>query len=178
MNNPLKNKTYLQSDRNPAEYAVLGALTIGPAHGYDLYQYLLENLGSIWTLGLSQIYALLSRLDEEGLISQERQEQDKRPDRKIFTLNPHGLEIFKDWVRQPVAHVRDLRLEFLSKLHFARVRGRGAVSRLIQAQIAVLTETSRGLQAKIKSTQTFIEQQTLEFRRIQTQAAIAWLQKL
>jgi PadR family transcriptional regulator AphA len=176
VNNQLKNKPNLKKDRNPAEYAVLGALSLGPAHGYDLYQYLADNLGSIWTLGLSQVYALLSRLEREGLIIHERHEQEKRPDRKIFTLTLEGRKIFKDWVRQPVLHVRDLRLEFLCKLHFARVLGRGADSRLINAQMAVLTETSRRIQAKIKSGKTSIEQQTLEFRQVQTQAAIAWLQ--
>jgi PadR family transcriptional regulator AphA len=178
MNNQKENNIPIDRDRNPAEYLILGVLSAGEQHGYDLFRSLEENLGLIWTLGRSQTYALLSRMEQERLVAHTRQAQEKRPDRKIFTLTSDGLEIFKNWVRQPVLHVRDLRLEFLSKLHFAWVRGRGGDSRLINAQIAVLEETSRRIHAKAGSEETFIEQQTLEFRQVQTQAAIAWLKTM
>jgi len=178
VNNPLKNKTYLKDDRNPAEYAILAVLSKGPAHGYDLFHFLEAELGAIWNLGISQIYGLLSRMEKQGLVLQNRLVQEKRPDRKVFSLTPLGLETFKAWLVQPVRHVRDLRLEFLFKLHFARIRGRGTDSRLIKAQITLLTETFRRLQEQIGSAETFIEQQALEYRRIQTQAAINWLQKI
>ena len=125
MNIPINNIFVAEQDRNPAEYAVLGAFERGPAHGYDLYQYLSENLGAIWTLGLSQVYALLSRLEQEGLITHQRQAQEKRPDRKNLDLTAMGVKIFKDWVRRPVPHVRDLRLEFLCKLSLRPDTGPG-----------------------------------------------------
>jgi PadR family transcriptional regulator, regulatory protein AphA len=178
MNSQKESNNPTNRDRNPAEYLILGVLSAREQHGYDLFWYLEENLGRIWTLGRSQTYALLSRMEQERLVAHTRQAQEKRPDRKIFSLTSDGLKIFKNWVRRPVLHVRDLRLEFLSKLHFARVRGRGADSRLINAQIAVLEETSRRIHAKVGSMGTFIEQQTLEFRQVQTQAAITWLKNM
>ena len=178
MNIHSKNISAPKQDRNPAEFAVLGALGKGPAHGYDIYQYLSNNLGPIWTLGLSQVYALLSRLEQEELVTHQRHEQEKRPDRKIFTLTPKGIKIFKNWVRQPVPHVRDLRLEFLCKLHFARARGRGAETRLIKAQMAVLEEKCQGMHSKTKSVDGFMEIQALRFRLSQTEAAVAWLKGL
>ena len=178
MNNQDKNNTFQERDRNPAEYAVLGALERGPAHGYDLYHYLSANLGAIWTLGLSQIYALLSRLEKEGLITHQRQAQGKRQDRKIFVLTDAGREIFKDWVRRPVVHVRDLRLEFLCKFHFARTRGRGAERRLIKAQMSVLEVRYQRMRSKAKSTKAFMETQILRFRLSQTAAAMTWLKDL
>ena len=178
MNIPVKNKTRAERDRNPAEYAVLGALEKGPAHGYDLYQYLSTSLGAIWTLGLSQVYALLARLEQEGLITHRRHAQEKRPDRKIYTLTPMGKKIFKYWGRQPVPHVRDLRLEFLCKLHFARALGRAAETRLIKAQMVLLEEKSQKMHSKTKSLEAFMEIQALRFRLSQTEAAMAWLKDL
>ena len=178
MNIPIKNKTVAEENRNPAEYAVLGALKRGPAHGYDLYHYLSANLGAIWTLGLSQVYALLARLEQEGLITHQRHAQEKRPDRKIYTLTPMGVKMFKDWVRRPVPHVRDLRLEFLCKLYFARTLGRGAETRLIKAQMALLEEKCQRMHSKAKSMEAFMEIQALRFRLSQTEAAMAWLKDL
>lgn len=178
MNNQVKNNNFPERVRNPAEYAVLGALEKGPAHGYDLYHYLSASLGAIWILGLSQVYALLSRLEQEGLITHQRHAQEKRPDRKIFTITSNGKKTFKDWVRRPVPHVRDLRLEFLCKLHFARELGRGREFRLITAQLAILKDTSQKVRSKRESLKTFIEQQALQFRLSQTEAAMTWLKGL
>jgi len=178
MNNSVKNNKAADHLRNPAEYAVLGALARGPAHGYDLYHDLATGVGTIWALGISQIYALLGRLEHEGLVSHQRHAQEKRPDRKIFTLTNEGEKIFKEWVGQPVRHVRDLRLEFLSKLHFARETGRGAAARLIRSQIALLEEKYQGMRQKGKSLKTFMETQALRYRQLQTKAAITWLQEL
>ncbi len=178
MNIPVKNKTGAEWDRNPAEYAILGALERGPAHGYDLYQYLSVSLEAIWTLGLSQVYALLSRLEQEGLITHQRHAQEKRPDRKIYTLTSMGMKFFKDWVRRPVPHVRDLRLEFLCKLHFSRTLGRSAETRLIKAQMALLEEKCERMHSKAKSMEAFMEIQALRFRLSQTEAAVTWLDGL
>ncbi len=178
MNNQYKNNTFLERGRNPAEYAVLGALERGPAHGYDLYQYLSESLGAVWTMGLSQVYALLSKLERDGLITHQRQVQENRPDRKNFTLTSNGRKTFKDWVRQPVPHVRDLRLEFLCKLHFARALGRNTETRLIKAQMSVLEEKNKSMLSKTKAMEAFMEIQSLRFRQFQIEAAMTWLKGL
>jgi PadR family transcriptional regulator, regulatory protein AphA len=129
-------------------------------------------------LGLSQVYALLSRLERDGLITHQRHTQEKRPDRKIFTLTSQGKKTFKDWVSRPVPHVRDLRLEFLCKLHFARELGRGREFRLITAQLAILEDTSQKVRSKREAIETFLEQQALQFRLSQTEAAMTWLKGL
>lgn len=46
------------------EYALLGFLERPPAHGYELHQRLLEHLGEIWHVSLSQTYNILTRLEE------------------------------------------------------------------------------------------------------------------
>ncbi len=168
----------VERTRNPAEYALIGALERGPAHGYDIYQYLSASLGAIWTLDLSQVYALLSQLEQEGLTTRQHQVQGKRPDQKIYTLTSIGMKVFKDWVRRPVPHLHYFWLDFLCKFHFACLRGRGAERRLIKAQMSMLEEKCQRMRSKIKSRKAFMETQALRFRLSQTVAAMTWLKRL
>lgn len=162
-------------ERNPAEYIVLGGLAQGPVHGYDLFKSLSESLGSVWSLGMSQVYALLGRLENEGLVSHERVIQGGRPDRKTYQLTAAGSEIFGQWVETPVAHVRDIRLQFLAKLHFARLAGREAEARLKQAQQRVCLEKAEGLGRKAEETANDIERQAYQLRLAMLEAVLSWL---
>jgi PadR family transcriptional regulator AphA len=167
-----------ERDRNPAEYLILGVLAGGNLHGYDLYQYLEENLGRIWTLGRSQTYALLSRMEQAGLVAHQRQAQEKRPDRKNFSLTPLGRKIFNHWVRAPVEHIRDLRLEFLAKIHFLEKSDRKWVEKLIEGQQEVCREKFSRLEERKRSAPSGMERLTYDFRLSQARAALDWLQGL
>lgn len=171
------NNSSDQPDRNPAEYIILGALARGPIHGYDLFRSLSEALGSIWSLGLSQVYALLGRLEAEGLVSHERLPQGGRPDRKIFELTGAGREIFEHWVEVPVAHVRDVRLQFLAKLHFARLVGPKAERRLKRAQQRVCRERAEVLGRRVREAGTEIERQAYQLRLAMVEAVLSWLDR-
>lgn len=173
-----KNTEAKERDRNPSEYPILGALAGGPLHGYDLYQYLEEHLGRIWTLGRSQTYALLSRMEQAGLVTHKRQTQEKRPDRKNFSLTPAGNKLFNQWVRGPVEHIRDLRLEFLTKLHFLEKRNPKKVENLIEAQQEVCRDKLSRMEERKHSAPSEMERLTYDFRLSQTLAALDWLQGL
>ncbi len=53
------------------EYVLLGFLEKEPVHGYDLYKRLssFKSVGLVWHIKQSQLYALLERLEEEGLVT-------------------------------------------------------------------------------------------------------------
>lgn len=72
MNNQHPITSDYKEERNPAGYALLGVLTLGPAHGYDLCAELRERLGEIWILRTSHIYTLLTGLEKDGLVFHER----------------------------------------------------------------------------------------------------------
>ena len=175
---PNKNIGPSERDRNPAEYLILGVLAGGNWHGYDLYQYLEQNLSLIWTLGRSQTYALLSRMEQAGLVTHKRQTQGKRPDRKIFSLAPAGRNIFNQWVKAPVEHVRDLRLEFLAKIHFLEKGDRKSVEKLIEGQQEVCRDKLSRMAERKRSASSGMELLTYDFRQSQTKAALGWLQGL
>ena len=178
MNSHNKSNYPTERDRNPAEYLVLGVLAGGNLHGYDLYQYLEENLGLIWTLGRSQTYALLSRMEQAGLVAHKRQTQEKRPDRKNFSLTPAGRKIFNHWVKAPVEHIRDLRLEFLAKIHFLEKGDRKSVKKLIEGQQEVCRDKLSRMEERKRSASPGMERLTYDFRLSQTRAALDWLQGL
>lgn len=121
------------------EYALLGFLEQSPAHGYELHQKLLENLGEIWHTSLSQTYNILTRLEEQGFIQGTTQEQEKRPAKRRFRLTAAGKRRFEAWMSSISAcSVRAIRVEFMTRLYFLYTRNPADALEAIQAQIEAL----------------------------------------
>ncbi|MBI5251408.1 MAG: PadR family transcriptional regulator [Desulfomonile tiedjei] len=165
-------------DRNPAEYPILGILARGPAHGYEISLRLNEEIGSIWRLGKSNTYALLGRLERDGLVSHERVGQENLPAKNIFNLTPKGMEVYKEWINKPVWHIRDMRLEFLTKLWCAQQLGHQFERSLISEQLDVCREKTHRLEAQVASCRNEIEFRSLSFRLTMIRATVAWLEGL
>ncbi len=161
--------------RNPADFPVLGALYLGSAHGYDLCRGLSERLGEIWRLHTSHIYALLAGLEKDGLVSHERVDQEARPAKKVFSITDEGRVLFLMWVRSPVTNVRDIRLEFLTKLHFARFDSPTAVEDLIGNQLSVCRSTEKRLTNSRRLCKTDTERAALDYRLAMLNAVQEWL---
>jgi PadR family transcriptional regulator AphA len=175
VNNMVQNMTQNRNSRNPADYPVLGMLCRGAVHGYDLCRELRERLGEIWTLRTSHIYALLAGLEKDGLVRHERVDQDTRPAKKVFRVTDKGREVFMAWARSPVTNVRDMRLEFLAKLHFARIYSSAAVTDLIDDQLSVCRENVRRLERNKRSCKTTTERAALDYRLAMIHAVMDWL---
>jgi PadR family transcriptional regulator, regulatory protein AphA len=169
---------YDKKARNPADFPVLGILYSGPAHGYDLRRELKERLGEVWTLGPSHIYALLAGLEKDGLVRHDRVDQEARPAKKVFNITDQGRLVFLAWVRSPVMNVRDIRLEFLAKLHFTTFDSATAVADLITSQLAVCRSSQQRLIKNRARCRTETECSTLDFRLAMLEATVAWLVRL
>ena len=102
------------------EFALLGFLIAEPSHGYDLHQKFLAELGYVWRLSQSQAYAILKRLESRGDISSQLVEQDKLPARQILHITSTGVQHFEEWLHGSGHNARTIRLEFLTRLYFAR----------------------------------------------------------
>jgi len=102
------------------EFAILGFLIAEPSHGYDLHQKFLAKLGHVWRLSQSQAYAILRRLEARGDISSQLVEQDKLPARQVLHITPAGKQRFGEWLHASGHNARTIRLEFLTRLYFAR----------------------------------------------------------
>jgi PadR family transcriptional regulator, regulatory protein AphA len=164
--------------RNSAEYPVLGILLGGPLHGYEMCRRMGEGTGSIWRLGKSQIYALLAKLERQGLVIHERVGQENLPAKNIFSLTREGGEVVKEWLEQPVHHVRDMRLEFLTKLWFARQASPGRERFLIEKQLAACREKAEALARLQDSCGNQVEELSIAFRLTVIKATVSWLEGL
>jgi DNA-binding PadR family transcriptional regulator len=161
------------------EFALLGLLSRGGAHGYELHQKLTADLGQVWHVSLSQTYNILNRLEENGYIEGELQAQAKLPARRIFRLTLAGRERFVDWLRTPSrSSVRAIRVEFTTRLYFARAHDLALAQALVQKQI---DETRAGLErikaqlAEIPEEQAF-NRLGLDLRVRQLGSILSWLE--
>jgi len=83
-------------------YAILGFLNYAPMTGYELKRYLDESVHYFWNARLSQIYPLLAKMKEEGLLRMEIEYQESKPNRKVYYITEKGKRELKEWLRKPM----------------------------------------------------------------------------
>lgn len=163
------------------EYALLSLLRQEPLHAYEMYQRLRRGalLGHIWQLKQSHLYALLARLEEQGLITGATELQGARPPRRMLALTPEGKATYLTWVTSPVRHGRDFRLEFLAKLACAASEGPLTSAALISRQRETCAVWQRDLQERIAALpeEQHYDRLVLEFRAGQIAAILTWLER-
>ena len=102
----------------PVTYGMLGLLAWwGPLSGYDLKHVCDQVLAPMWGVVQSQVYKELRRMQELGWVEMEREEQESRPDRKIYTVTAQGYAALRSWQAQP-PEVFQIRDELLLKVLF------------------------------------------------------------
>lgn len=157
------------------EYVLLGALMSGPRHGYEIMQFLDTALGSTWHVGTSQLYALLKRLEGEGLVSSTLETQEDRPSKRVFFLTDIGKKSFLVWVHCPIENVRDIRIEFLAKLFFfGRLRLKEG-DKLVKRQIQVLNKNKERLRKISENETNPYNRLVLDFKMSTVEAWLDWL---
>lgn len=89
--------------RGDIETLVLAALADGPKHGYDITKALHARSSSVLKFGEGQLYPVLHRLEEAGLVVADWEVQEGRPNRKTYQLTPAGFgrldEARQEWER-------------------------------------------------------------------------------
>ena len=130
-------------DLSLTEWVVLALLAEGPAHGFGLAKELRAgaDLGRIITVHRPLVYRALDRLVAAGLVEPHTTEPgDAGPTRTVHRITPGGDDAVGRWLDQPVAHIRDLRIEFLAKLRLNQ-RGSRDAHQLVAAQRTALADT-------------------------------------
>jgi DNA-binding PadR family transcriptional regulator len=171
----------------PAEHALLGLLAMadgGASHGYDLARSFADGqpLGDVLRLEPGMLYHHLKKLEKSGWIESATEAQAARPARRTHRLTETGREELERWFAEPVAHTREIRLEFLVKLHFVRALDQARVPLLICEQREVLERLAGSLERQLAGvareaggTDRDYRRAVLELRLAQTRAAIDWL---
>jgi PadR family transcriptional regulator AphA len=156
---------------------LLGLLMSEPRHGYDLYQEFSQELGRVWELGQSKLYAQLKQLEEAGLVEAQMEPQPSRPARKVYHLTPQGRAVFLEWVRQPSPYLRHIRVEFLARLYFFRRLSLDDLDQLVARQQAVCQAQVDRFERLAAEAEDEFRRCVLEFRRGQLEAVIHWLDR-
>jgi DNA-binding PadR family transcriptional regulator len=88
----MANRLVRDTSGDITRIVLLGALSLGPAHGYEIKTKLARWHMQWWAdVQSGAIYAGLQRLEREGLIEKTGSEQDgKRPVRHIFRITESG----------------------------------------------------------------------------------------
>ncbi len=160
-----------------AHAVLLGLLMSGPRHGYELYQEIEQDLRDVWRIGLSQLYAQLKQLQEDGLVVARTEPQPDRPSRKVYQVTAEGQDVFLHWLHQPVPSLRLLRVEFLLRLYLLDRLSLPGVEQLVAAQEALCREQAERFGRAATLAGGGFAQLVYEFRQGQMEAAVRWLDR-
>jgi PadR family transcriptional regulator, regulatory protein AphA len=163
--------------RSP-EYALLGFLYSQSNHGYDLHRLLVAELGQAWHVSQSQTYNILKRLETQGYISSTTVEQEKLPAIQNLTLTLAGRSRLEAWLETPTgSSVRDIRLEFITRLYFTQKLSPQKVPPMIDAQAVELNKSLTRLEAGLAALPDgqIFNRLSLQLRIQQLRSIYKWL---
>jgi DNA-binding PadR family transcriptional regulator len=134
--------TTLRELRDPllGEWACLGIIAEGPAHGWAVAARLRPDgdIGRIWQLSRPLTYRAIDLLVQRGWIEPVAEERGEAgPNRTILAATRSGRARLRAWLRTPVEHQRDLRSALLLKLVFAE-RHRVDIADMLERQRAIV----------------------------------------
>ncbi|MBK1695688.1 PadR family transcriptional regulator [Rhodovibrio salinarum] len=113
----------------------LGVLNRGDASGYEIKKSFEEGLlAHFQEASFGSIYPALTRLSADGLVVCHAQPQDKRPDKKLYSITASGRAALERALhRRPVDD--EVRSDFLFVLFFAHLLPAATLDRLIDDRI-------------------------------------------
>lgn len=157
---------------------ILGLLKASPTHGYDLLDTFRDraHLGRVWRMSTSQLYAVLKRLEESGLIVGRSLPQPDAPVRVEYALTAEGEDRLHTWLYDtpPPTSIHRIRVLFLSRLYITTLLNLPPEP-MITRQIAACQTQLAVHQTALAQTTAPMESLTLTFMISQLEAALAWL---
>lgn len=161
---------------------ILGILAAKPQHGYQILNHFNhpENLGRVWSVSTSQVYAVLKRLEGEGALVGEQVSGEDAPDRTVYSLTPRGEERLKAWLKdpKPSPSIRRVRIDFISRLYVARLLALSPAEMIHNQLFACQQERRRRLDTHPAAGEDTLEPIIEDFILGQLDAAIVWLSRL
>jgi DNA-binding PadR family transcriptional regulator len=110
--------------------AILATLLEGEASGYDLSKGFDASVANFWMATPQQLYKELEALESQGLVTARVVEQDRRPNKRLFSLTDAGREALREFTAQP-AKITAIRDELLVKVQAVDAGDIDAVRRAI-----------------------------------------------
>ncbi len=165
-------------------HAILGLLMDHPMTGYDLKLLFDKELNSFWPAQMSQIYRELGTLEAKDWVDSKIEMQETRPDRKVYTVNAAGKQIFAEWMNQfPRSLLSPCRDEFALRVFLGGRSSRDEMKfqlrrfiREKQSEISSysLLEGKYETMAKKNSDQAMYRKMTVRRANIVAEALVLW----
>lgn len=169
------------------EYTVLGVLSDGPMHGYELRKRLTAILGPFRALSFGSLYPCLHRLTERGLVEQvdavARAEvgavASKRA-RVVYALTGEGKESFASWVAEDGPDSWEDEA-FAARLAFFSRTDAAVRLRILEGRRARMEQRLRELEASIERTAERMDRYAERLQQHGIEGAareVTWLEEL
>jgi len=115
-------------------HAVLAALLEGEASGYQLAKRFDVAVANFWSATRQQLYRELDKLEADGLVDARLVRQQRRPDKRVFTLTDAGRAELHRFTAEPAKPVA-MRDDLLVKLQAVDVGDAHAVTKELLARL-------------------------------------------
>jgi len=161
------------------EWLVLCIACEQPTYGFAVAGLLSRDgrLGRIWHVPKPAIYRAVLRLERLGLLRVAGQQHtNQEPDRLLVTATRPGRRAARGWLRQPVAHGRDVQPELLLKLALLDRAG-GDPRKLLREQRAEFGTLAAALASRVEASTGF-EHTLALWRREAMSATLQFLDEL
>jgi DNA-binding PadR family transcriptional regulator len=159
---------------------LLGLLAAQPCHGYQLLEVFRQphQLGRVWKLSTSQLYAVLKRLEQKAWIIGHEVTVADAPPRTEYTLSPLGQQQLELWLfePQPSPSIRRVKVEFLSRLYVARLLNIPTME-IVRAQKKTCSQQKQLLIEQRDDSIPGIGLLSLELTIAQLEALLQWIDR-
>ena len=120
-------------------HALLALLSEGPKYGLRLREEFEAGTGEVWPLNIGQVYTTLQRLERDGLIESDGNDEQDSP-QKRFRITADGEDELAAWLRTPPDMSSPPRDELVIKVLVALLVPGTDVHEVIQAHRRYLVE--------------------------------------
>jgi DNA-binding PadR family transcriptional regulator len=118
-------------------HAMLALLSEGPKYGLQLREEFEARTGEVWPLNVGQVYTTLQRLERDGLVASEGDDEGPQ---KSYKIMPGGADELSAWLRTPPDLSSPPRDELVMKVLIALHVRNASVPEIIQAHRRYLVQ--------------------------------------
>jgi DNA-binding PadR family transcriptional regulator len=170
-------------------FGLLGLLQYRDSTGYELSKIFDESLQNFWIAQTSQIYRELDRMEKQGLVSSQSVIQEKKPNKRMYSITDDGRTAFREWLSNGVAQFESPHIKFLVRVFFGADAPEATLSLLKDCRdmcLSVLEELPMRVQPNIEryaydvpdgENRRIYWEMTLDYGITQARITLEWAQR-
>ncbi|MBW9208241.1 PadR family transcriptional regulator [Mumia sp. zg.B53] len=156
-------------------HALLGVLSEGPEHGYDLKRAYDERFPATKPLAYGQVYAALASMEKRGEVEQLETMPGNGPERTVYAITDVGRTALDRWLGQTEPAGQYAAIDLVRKTVTALRLG-GDAAGFLQRQRADHLEAMRRLRHQIAETDELAQRIALDHTLTHLDADLQWLE--